>query len=116
MSNVIKLSGEVKTPNDVEAELFLDEFTDWLQAKGYSFGGGVEDASVHDATHAPHVHYHCDLCGNRFDTQAEADACFEGHTREEHLEWIAQETYYLHTCSRQLYGRMDLLNQKYGLD
>lgn len=36
-------------------------------------------------------HYHCNLCGNTFATQAEANKCFWEHTEEEILRWVAYE-------------------------
>ncbi len=36
-------------------------------------------------------HYHCFLCGERYTTKEEADACFWNHSEIEILRWVAFE-------------------------
>lgn len=40
-NNVVTIDGRVAVPKDVDADKFSTEFIQWLESKGYTFGGGI---------------------------------------------------------------------------
>lgn len=43
MSRYIEINGVVELPDNVDHDQFLNEFIDFLESKGYSFGGGTKE-------------------------------------------------------------------------
>lgn len=37
----ITINGIVTAPEGIDADKFTDEFIEWLESKGYTFGGGI---------------------------------------------------------------------------
>ena len=48
--NNLDISGVITVPGSVDEEKFTDEFLQWLESKGYSFGGGI---GIHDENDLP---------------------------------------------------------------
>lgn len=40
-TNEIQITGVVCVPENVDADKFTDEFIEWVESKGYTFGGGI---------------------------------------------------------------------------
>lgn len=115
MSRALRLTGEILLPDNMDADALLDEFIQFLSARHCTFGGSVEDTAPVSCPGGDHEHFHCQLCGSRHDTPAQANACFDGHSKEEHLEWVARETGYLQDCAQALFEKIGALNARYGL-
>jgi hypothetical protein len=43
MSKFIEINGVVTIINNVTVDQFTNEFIDWLESKGYEFGGGTKE-------------------------------------------------------------------------
>lgn len=41
MINEITINGVVTVPKGIDADKFSDEFIEWIESKGYTFGGGI---------------------------------------------------------------------------
>jgi hypothetical protein len=37
----LTINGVVSVPDAIDADKFSDEFIEWIESKGYSFGGGI---------------------------------------------------------------------------
>lgn len=41
MANEIEIDGIITVPDGVDADLVNDEFIEWAESKGYTFGGKI---------------------------------------------------------------------------
>ena len=40
-TNLICINGVVETPPDIDDDVFMQQFINWIESLGYNFGGGV---------------------------------------------------------------------------
>ena len=45
----IEIGGCITVPKDVSADVVIDAFIDWVEANGWSFGGGFQELSPEES-------------------------------------------------------------------
>lgn len=76
----------------------------------------IENAGDDEKTKNIEEHYHCDICEESYPTKKEAEECFKNHNENEHLRWVARETYYLKHTAYNLFKYIDFIENKYHID